>query len=139
MRKDKEEFVYGDKAVAKTWLLFILLYLLFLLWLEPLIDFLLSSKGPDMDLAAIERFNQRKVYITTIAFGVARSFPILFFLWFGYQSMISGQLPPRNMKMPFTIRIIKGKNASMLGMFVIALSLLLLFRELSLLLQVQPA
>lgn len=91
-----------------------------------------------MDLAAIERFNQRKVYISTIAFGIARSFPILFFMWFGYQSMISGQLPPKNMKMPFTVRLIKGKNAATLGMFMIAISLLLLFREFSLLSQVQP-
>ena len=137
MKRD-EEFVAGDKEVAKTWILFALLYILFLLWLEPLIDFFLSAKAPDMDLAAIELFNQRKVYISTIAFGVARSFPILFFMWFGYQSMQSSQLPPKDMKMPFTIRLIKGKNASTLGLFIVAVSLLLLFREFSLLSQVQP-
>jgi hypothetical protein len=138
MSNDKEEIVYGDKTVAKNLLLFILLYVLFLLWLEPLIDWLLSARGPDMDLAAIQQFNQRKVYVSTVAFGVARSFPILFFLWFGYVSMLSGRLPPKNMRMPFTVRVIKGKNAMAMGMLIIAVSLLLLFRELSLLLQVHP-
>ena len=137
MKRD-EEFVVGDRAVAKTWILFALVYVLFLLWLEPLIDFLLSAKAPDMDLAAIEKFNQRKVYVSAIAFGVARSFPILFFMWFGYQSMKSAQLPPKNMKMPLTVRLLKGKNASTMGLFVVAVSLLLLFREFSLLSQVHP-
>lgn len=137
-KRDEDEFQEGDPRLIKTWLLLILIYILFLLWLEPIIDFMMSLKAPDMELGAIERFNDKKEYIATIAFGAARSFPILLFLWFGYQSMITGQLPPKGMRLPFAVRLIKKQNATMLGMFIVAVSLLLLFREFSILSHVHP-
>ena len=136
--RDKDEYVYGDPQVKKNWIILFLIYVLFLLWLEPIIDFLLSARGPDMELAAIQAFNQKKEYIATVAFGVARSLPILIFLWLGYQVMLQGRLPPRGIKLPITIKVTKGQNARMLGMLIIVTSLVLLFRELNLLLSVQP-
>lgn len=128
--KDKDEFVTGDKQVGKNWLILIFLYLLLLLWLEPLIDFLLSLNPPDRELTAIKAFNQQKAYIATVVFGVARSLPILLFLWIAYRILLSEQIPPKGMKLPFTVKLIKGQQAKMTGMSMIALSLLLLFREL---------
>ena len=128
--KDEEEYVVGDKRVGKNWLILIFLYLLLLLWLEPLIDFLLSLNPPDKELNAIKAFNQQKAYIATVVFGVARSLPILLFLWIAYRILLSERIPPKGVKLPFTVKVIKGQQAKMAGMSMIALSLLLLFREL---------
>ena len=128
--KDEEEFVVGDKQVGKSWLIVIFLYLLLLLWLEPLIDFLLTLNPPDKELGAIKAFNQQKAYIATVVFGVARSLPILLFLWIAYRILLSERIPPKGMKLPFTVKLIKGQQAKMAGISMIALSLLLLFREL---------
>ena len=128
--KDEEEFVKGDSRVGKNWLIVIFLYLLLLLWLEPLIDFLLTLNPPDKELGAIKAFNEQKAYIATVVFGVARSLPILLFLWIAYRILLSERIPPKGMKLPFTVKLIKGQQAKMAGMSMIALSLLLLFREL---------
>lgn len=128
--KDDEEFVKGDRHVGKNWLIVFFLYLLLLVWLEPLIDFLLSLSPPDKELGAIKAFNERKHYIATIAFGIARSLPILLFLWVAYRIFLSECVPPKGMRLPFTVKLIKGQQAKMAGMSMIALSLLLLFREL---------
>ena len=128
--KDQDEFVTGDKQVGKNWLILIFLYLLLLIWLEPLIDFLLTLNPPDKELSAIKAFNQKKTYITTVVFGIARSLPILLFLWIAYRIFLSERIPPKDMRLPFTVKLIKGQQAKMAGMSMIALSLLLLFREL---------
>ena len=128
--KDQDEYVTGDKQIGKNWLIVIFLYLLLLIWLEPLIDFLLTLNPPDKELGAIKAFNQKKAYITTVVFGMARSLPILLFLWIAYRIFLSERIPPKGMRLPFTVKLIKGQQAKMAGMSMIALSLLLLFREL---------
>lgn len=138
MRRDKEEFIPGEPSVLKTWLFFVLLYVLFLLWLEPLIDFLLSLTPPDKSLGAIDAFNQRKRYVATVAFGVARCLPILLFLWLGYQILQSQRLPPKGLKLPFTVKLVTGARARMAGMLMMSLALLLLLREVSMLVSVHP-
>lgn len=130
MKPEKEEFVYADKATGKSWLILFFVYVLVLLWLEPLIDMLLSLNPPDKELGAIQAFNDKKKYIATLAFGIARSLPILLFLWLAYRVMLSGQVPPKGMKIPFTVKVIKGEQAKMAGLSMIALALILLFREL---------
>lgn len=130
MKKDKEEFVNADKETGKNWLIFFFVYVLVLLWLEPLIDALLSLAPPDKELGAIQAFNEKKKYIATLAFGIARSLPILLFLWLAYRVMLTGRVPPKGMKIPFTIKVIKGEQAKMAGLSMIALALILLFREL---------
>ena len=128
--EDEDEFVAGDKQVGKNWLIVIFLYLLLLIWLEPLIDSLLALNPPDKELGAIKAFNQHKAYIATVVFGIARSLPILLFLWIAYRILLSERIPPKGMRLPFTVKLVKGQQAKMAGMSMIALSLLLLFREL---------
>lgn len=130
MKKEKEEFEYADKATGKSWLILFFLYVLVLLWLEPLIDTLLSLNQPDKELAAIQAFNEKKKYIASIAFGIARSLPILLFLWLAYRIMLCNRVPPKGMKVPFTVKVIKGEQAKMIGLSMIAMALILLFREL---------
>jgi len=129
-RKDDEEFETGDRRTGKNWLIIFFLYVLCLLWLEPLIDFLLSLNPPDTELAAINAFNNHKIHIAKIAFGIARSLPIILFLWLAHRSIISARIPPKGMKIPFTVKLIKGQQAKMAGVSMITLGLILLFREL---------
>ncbi|MGD8642429.1 MAG: hypothetical protein PVG89_17460 [Gammaproteobacteria bacterium] len=136
MRNDNDEFVPGDPQVGKSWLIIFFLYVLLLVWLEPLIDFLLTMNPPDKELGAIQAFNEQKAYIAGIAFGIARSLPILLFMWVAYRVMLSGRIPPKGMKVPFTVKLIKGQTARMAGMSMIALSLLLLLREMYLMVNV---
>jgi hypothetical protein len=138
MRRDKDEIIPADRGAQKSWLLFVLLYVLFLFWLEPLIDFMLSAMPPDKAHDAIDAFNQRKVYVATIAFGVARALPILFFLWLGSVIMQTQSLPPKGLKLPITVRLIKGPKARMAGMLMVSLSLLLVLREITMLMSVRP-
>ena len=128
--KDEDEVVYADKSTGKSWLILVFLYVLILLWLEPLIDMLLSLDPPDKELGAIQAFNNKKAYIASIAFGIARSLPILLFLWVAYRIMLTGRIPPKDFKIPFTVKIVKGDHAKMAGLSMIALALILLFREL---------
>lgn len=130
MKKDKDEYVQGDRETGRNWLILFFLYLLVLIWLEPLIDTLLTLNPPDKELGAIQAFNEKKRYIATIAFGIARSLPILLFLWLAYLIMLGGRIPPKGMRIPFTVKVIKGQQARMAGMSMIALAMILLFREL---------
>jgi len=130
MKKEPDEYVKADKATGKSWLILFFLYLLLLIWLEPLIDTLLGLSPPDKELAAIQAFNAKKVYIATLAFGVARSLPILLFLWVAYRILLTSRIPPKNFKIPFTVKVIKGEQAKMAGVTMVALGLILLFREL---------
>ncbi len=139
MNKRKEEIIPADKSVQKTWLIFVCLYVLFLLWLEPLIDFMLMQLPMNGSYEAIVALNQKKVYVSAIAFGVARSLPILMFLWIGFQILQTQRLPPRGLRLPFTVRVIDGPKARMMGMVMVAVSFILLFRELTLLISAQPA
>ena len=128
--KDDDEFLVGDSRLGKSWLIIFFLYILLLIWLEPIIDFMLTLNPPDKELGAIQAFNQHKLYIATIAFAIARSLPILLFLWIAYRSLLSAQIPPKGMKLPFTVKLIKGQQAKMAALSMLALSMLLLFREL---------
>lgn len=130
MKKDKEEFIQADKATGTSWLILFFVYVLVLIWLEPLIDTLLALNPPDKELGAIQVFNEKKKYVATLAFGVARSLPILLFLWLAYRVLLTAQVPPKRLKIPFTVKVIKGEQAKMAGISMIALGLILLFREL---------
>lgn len=136
--KRKPEIILADKQLQKTWLILAALYVLFLLWLEPLIDFILMQMPLERSHEAIVALNQKKAYMSTIAFGVMRSLPILLFLWFGLQILQAMRLPPKRMRLPITVLLIEGPKARMIGMIIVAVGLLLLFRELSMLVSAQP-
>lgn len=138
MKKPKEEIIPADKSVQMTWMILIALYVLFLVWLEPLIDFMLMQMPLDRSHEALTALNQKKAYIASIAFGVARSLPILMFLWLGFQIVQTQRLPPRGLRLPITVRVMEGSKARMMGMVMVAVSFILLFRELSMMISAQP-
>ncbi len=132
----KDEYIEGDKSSLKSWLIGLCIYFIFLLWLEPLIDFILSLSPLETSASALDSLNERKHYIATISFSLARSLPILLFLWLGIQCLKQQRIPPRGLKLPFTVRLIKAPQARMGAMLMIALSLLLLFREVSMMVSI---
>lgn len=138
MNNKKPEIIQGDKNLAKSWLIFIALYLLLVIWLEPLIDLILMQMPLAPTEEAIAALNQKKLYMTGIAFGVARSLPIMLFLWLGVLIVRGQRLPPKGLRMPLTVQLIQGRKAVMIGMVVVAVALLLLLRELSMLVAAQP-
>ncbi len=138
MRRKKEEIVPADPALRKNLLIVASIYILFLVWLEPLIDFLLMQMPMAQSHEAILVLNQKKAYVATIAFGVARSLPIMFFVWFALMIVHAQRLPPKGMRMPVAIRVMEGPKAKVLGMMAVVMGLLLLFRELSIMMAIQP-
>jgi len=129
--KKEDEFYIADRQTQKTWAIFSLLYIVLLLWLEPIIDFLMSFSPPPPDETQISAFNQQKIYMTNLAFGAGRCFPILLFIWFGWQSLKSSRLPAKGIKLPFSTKVFKGPLARTAGMIIIGTGLMLLLRELS--------
>ena len=125
--KKPPEIVPGDKDIRWRVLLAVALYVLWLLWLEPLIDWLLTSTVVDpLNVASL---NQMKIHVAGMAYSMSRMLPILLFLWIGYRIVTSASLPPARMKFPFTVVRIEGRNARMFGLLCIGISLLVLAHE----------
>ena len=125
--KKPPEIVAGDKDMRWRVLLALAVYVLWLLWLEPLIDLLLTvTAGDPLDVASL---NQTKIRVAGMAYSLSRLLPILLFLWVGYRIVTSASLPPARMKFPFTVVRIKGRNAKMFGLLCIGISLLVLANE----------
>lgn len=125
--KKPVEIVPGDKDTRWRFLLALAVYVLWLLWLEPLIDWLLTSMVVDpLNVASL---NQTKIRVAGMAYSLTRMLPILLFLWIGYRVVTSASLPPARMKFPFTVVRITGRTARMFGLLCIGISLLVLARE----------
>ncbi len=137
MKQQKPEIIPGDKQLAKSWLLVVAFYLLLLVWLEPLIDFILMQMPLTPTVEGIAALNKQKLYMSSVAFGVARSLPIMLFLWLGWQIVRAQRLPPKGMRLPVTVLLLEGRKAAMIGMVMVAVALMLLLREFSMLVSAQ--
>lgn len=135
MRPQKPEIIPADPRQQYRWLMIVALYLLALLWFEPVLDQLLYQLLFSPTPEAVVALNERKLLLASWGYGLLRSLPLLLLLWVGWQITHSRLLPPRQLKLPFSVVLIKGAKAQMIGMGIIALSLLSLLRELSLLAQ----
>ncbi|MFO7602977.1 MAG: hypothetical protein R6X06_04080 [Gammaproteobacteria bacterium] len=125
--KKPPEIVPGDRELRWKVLLAVALYILWLLWLEPLIDVLLTASISDP--LAIARLDAAKVRVAGMAYSLTRILPIALFLWIGYRIVASARLPPARMRFPFTVVRIEGRNARMFGLLCIVISLLVLANE----------
>ncbi len=125
--KKPPEIVPGDKNTRWRLAITVAAYTLWLLWLEPLIDFLLTTTSSDpLNVIAL---NHAKRQVAGMAYSLSRLLPILFFLWLGYRIITSASLPPARMKFPFTVVRITGRNARMFGLLCMGISLLVLANE----------
>ena len=135
MKPQKPEIIPADPPSRFRWLMIIALYLLIIIWFEPLLDktlyLLFFSPTPEGVMALAEQ----KQLFAGWGYALLRSLPLLWFLWLGWQITHSRMLPPRYLRLPFPVVLIKGPKAQLVGMGIVALSLLSLLRELSLLLK----
>lgn len=122
--KKPPEIIPANQSIKLNFYIFVAAYILLLLLLEPVIDYFLLFDVKDSNLMLINEANQMKMAITPIAYGMLRMFPLLLVAWFGYRILSSAQLPPARMRLPFAVPLQRGRNAKVLGLFIISLSLL---------------
>lgn len=122
--KKPPEIIPADQSIKFNFYIFVAVYILLLLLLEPVIDYFLLFDVNDSNLMLINESNQKKMMLTSIAYGMLRMFPLLLVAWFGYRILSSAQLPPARMKLPFAVPLQRGRNAKVLGLFIISISLL---------------
>ena len=120
------EIVPADKDIRLNFYLIFAIYILLIISLEPLIDFVLLAGLDKNDPQAIAAMNQNKIVIANIAFTMIRVLPMLLIAWLGYRILASAKLPPARMKLPFSVPLIKGKNARMIGILLMTLSLFII-------------
>lgn len=135
MQEQKPEIEPGDKSLRLNLALMIAVYFLIAVLLQPLIDFLLVPNPEAANPYQVMELADEKRLITGYVYSLWRMLPILFFLWYGWRIIASLRLPPAGTRSPFSVRIVKGKQARMFGMLLILVALLLLYRELHTLIQ----
>lgn len=130
MQEKEPEIEYGDKSLRLNLALFIAGYFLLAVVLQPLIDFLLVPDPAAANPYQVMELADDKKQLTGYIYSLWRMLPILFFLWYGWRIIASLRMPPAGMRSPFTVRVLRGKQARMFGMLLILVALLLLYREL---------
>lgn len=133
--KKPPEMVAGDKKVRLNFYLILAIYILIIISVESFIDFALLVGTDARDLSSISLMNQNKIIITNTVITLLHIFPLLLVAWLGYRVLTSAKLPPARMKLPFTVPLIKGKNARVIGILLLILSLFLIAQDLVLLSQ----
>ena len=131
MRQQRPEIVPADRRTRQNLLILFAAYLLLLLWLEPLIDFLLSLDPMAGDPLAMAGLDKKKVLYTSVVFAAVRCIPISLFFWLGYRILTSATIPPARMKFPITVQKIRGKQARMFGIVLMSLCMLLICWEMA--------
>ncbi|MGD8577088.1 MAG: hypothetical protein PVG13_08360, partial [Thiohalophilus sp.] len=110
--QDKEpEIEYGDKSLRLNLALFIAGYFLLAVVLQPLIDFLLVPDPAAANPYQVMELADDKKQLTGYIYSLWRMLPILFFLWYGWRIIASLRMPPAGMRSPFTVRVLRGKQA----------------------------
>jgi hypothetical protein len=130
MQEKEPEIEHGDKSLRLNLALFIAGYFLLAVVLQPLIDFLLVPDPAAANPYQVMELADDKKQLTGYIYSLWRMLPILFFLWYGWRIIASLRMPPAGMRSPFTVRVLRGKQARMFGMLLILVALLLLYREL---------
>ena len=133
--KKPPEMVPGDKNVRLNFFLFLAVYILIIVSAESLIDFVLQVGVDIRDPQSIILMNQNKIVMTHLVITTMHILPMLMVVWLGYRILTSASLPPARMKLPFTVPLIKGKNARLIGILLMTLSLFLISQDLVLLAQ----
>ena len=131
MRKPVE-IIEGDKSLRLNVYIIVASYLLLIILIEPVIDFLLPLFFEQKSYAIVEQLNQLKLITSTLIYTVLGSLPAIFTAWFGYRIVASSKLPPvllsGKTRFPFTVVVIKGRAAKMFGVLIIIVSLVLIFQ-----------
>ena len=119
------EIIPADKSIRLNFYILAASYVLLLLLIEPIISYLLLFDVNQLNLSLINELSEKKERLTL------RMLPLLVFAWFGYRILSSAKLPPARMKLPFAVPLKKGKDAKVIGLFIIGLSLLFVAQNIS--------
>lgn len=130
MRKPSK-IIPANKSLKITFQIIIAIYILLLLLLEPIINYFLLFNINDQNVALINDLNEKKSFLTHIAYGMLRLLPMLVLAWFGYRILSSAKLPPARMVLPFAVPEQKGRNAKVIGLFIISLALLFIAQNIA--------
>ena len=133
--KKPPELVPGDKNVRLNFYLLLAVYILLIVSAEFLIDFVLQLGVDVRDPQSITLMNQHKIVMTQVVITVLHILPMLMVAWLGYRILTSAKLPPARMKLPFTVPLVKGKHARLIGILLMIFSLFLVAQDLVLLAQ----
>lgn len=129
MKPDRPEIIPGDRQARQNWFIIAACYILFLIWLEPLIDFLLGFDPMAADPFSMAGLNEKKRQVASVAYTAVRCLPIGLLFWLGYRILASARIPPARMKLPFTVVVVKGRQARLYGLLLVGVSLFLLYWE----------
>ncbi|MCW8901511.1 MAG: hypothetical protein OQK75_12085 [Gammaproteobacteria bacterium] len=131
MRKPVE-IIEGDKSLRLNLYLIIASFLLLIISVEPVIDFVLLMIYGQSTPFLIEYINKVKLIASTIIYTVIGLIPAFYASWFGFRVLASSKLPPvllsGKTRFPFTVVVIKGKHAKMFGVLIIIISVVLIIQ-----------
>ena len=129
MRKPVE-IIEGDKSLRLNFYISVATFLLLIISVEPVIDFVLLSIFNQNTPALIEYINKIKLVVSTLIYTVIGLIPAFYASWFGYRVVASSKLPPvllsGKTRFPFTVVVIKGKHAKMFGILILVVSVVLI-------------
>ena len=128
--KKRPEMVPGDKNVLLNFYIFFAIYILIIISAESFIDFILQAGVDIREPQSITLMNQNKIVMTHIVVTTIHILPLLMLAWLGYRVLTSARLPPARMKLPFTVPLVKGKNARLIGILLLITSLFLISQAL---------
>ena len=131
MRKPVE-IIEGDKSLRLNLYIIVATFLLLVISVEPVIDFVLLSLFEQNTPVLIEYINKIKLVASTLIYTVIGLIPAFYASWFGYRVIASSKLPPvllsGKTRFPFTVVVIKGKPAKMFGVLIIVVSMILIIQ-----------
>lgn len=126
MMNKKPEIIPADKSKKLDFYLFIAVYCLLLIFIEPVINYLLTLNVSSTDIAMINKVNDKKIVLSQIAYGLLRMIPIFWLAWLGYRIVSSARLPPARMTLPFAVPCLQGHAAKKTGLIIIAIASLIM-------------
>ena len=131
MRKPVE-IIEGEKSLRLNLYIIVASYLLLIILIEPAIDLFLYFIFKEKTTMLIEQINQIKLVAASFIYTVIGLIPAFYASWFGYRVVASAKLPPvlhtGKIRFPFTVVVIKGKQAKMFGILIITISLIVIFQ-----------
>ena len=129
MRKPVE-IIEGDKSLRLNLYIIIASFILLVISVEPVIDFVLLRIFEQNTPVLIEYINKIKLVVSTLIYTIIGLIPAFYASWFGYRVVASSKLPPvflsGKTRFPFTVVVIKGKYAKMFGFLIIFVSVVLI-------------
>ena len=130
--KKPVEIIEGDKSLRLNLYIVVATFILLTIAVEPLIDFVLLSFYQQNTPLHVELLNKLKVTVSTIIYTVIGLIPSFYASWFGYRVLASAKLPPvllsGKTRFPFTVVVIKGKQAKMFGILIMVISTILIIQ-----------